>query len=450
MEQSQIDLTIEQIRNALESGDVLEAIAALIRLHPADRAEAFSDLKDVEQASILPGLDVPTTADLLEELEDPEAADVAEGLSRERLADVLDQMEPDEAADVLGDISPELAKDMLAKMEDAEEVLPLLGHADETAGGLMTTSFIALQPNTTASEAIEYLRGIGPDEETPYYLNVVDRQGRLVGMVGLRELVIADPNARIEKIMKRGVIHVTTDTDQEDAARLMVRYDLAALPVVTEKGILVGVITYDDLMDVLEAEATEDIYRLANVSDPELSVESPIRLNIRRRLPWLLVSAATAFFASWVISRFESTIAQVALLAVFQSIVSGLGGNSATQSLAIMVRAIALGEIQLRDSWRMVFKEVVTGILQGTAIGIIAGFGVYFWKGNPTLGLILGLALLGNLLVAGLVGTTIPLILKSLNMDPALASPVLVTTVTDSAGFALFLGLATYFLPYLK
>ena len=171
---------------------------------------------------------------------------------------------------------------------------------------------------------------------------------------------------------------------------------------------------------------------------------------VRRRLPWLLVSAATAFFASWVISRFESTIAQVALLAVFQSIVSGLGGNSATQSLAIMVRAIALGEIQLRDSWRMVFKEVVTGILQGTAIGIIAGFGVYFWKGNPTLGFILGLALLGNLLVAGLVGTTIPLILKSLNMDPALASPVLVTTVTDSAGFALFLGLATYFLPYLK
>lgn len=450
MEQSQIDLTIEQIRGALESGNVLDAIAALIRLHPADRAEAFSDLKDVEQASILPGLDVPTTADLLEELEDPEAADVAEGLARERLADVLDKMEPDEAADVLGDISPELAKDVLAKMEDAEEVLPLLEHADETAGGLMTTSFIALQPNTTASEAIEYLRGIGPDEETPYYLNVVDRQGRLAGMVGLRELVIADPNTRIEKIMKRAVIHVTTDTDQEDAARLMVRYDLAALPVVTDKGILVGVITYDDLMDVLEAEATEDIYRLANVSDPGLSVESPIRLNVRRRLPWLLVSAATAFFASWVISRFESTIAQVALLAVFQSIVSGLGGNSATQSLAIMVRAIALGEIQLRDSWRMVFKEVITGILQGTAVGIIAGIGVYLWKGNPTLGFILGLALLGNLLVAGLVGTTIPLVLKALNMDPALASPVLVTTVTDSAGFALFLGLATYFLPYLK
>ncbi len=449
MEQSQIDLTIEQIRGALESGNVLDAIAALIRLHPADRAEAFSDLKDIEQASILPGLDVPTTADLLEELEDPEAADVAEGLARERLADVLDMMEPDEAADVLGDISPKLAAEVLAEMEDAEEVLPLLEHADETAGGLMTTSFIALQPDATAAEAIQYLRGINPDEETPYYLNVVDHHGRLVGVIGLRELVIADPNSRIAKIMKHDVIHVTTDTDQEDAARLMVRYDLAALPVVTEKGILAGVITYDDLMDVLEVEATEDIYRLANVTGPGLSVESPIGLSVRRRLPWLLVSAATAFFASWVISRFESIIAQVALLAVFLSIVSGLGGNSATQSLAIMVRAIALGEIQLRDSWRTVVKEAFTGLLQGIAVGLVAGFGVYIWKGNPTLGFVLGLALLGNIFIAGIVGTTIPLVLKALNMDPALASSVLVTTVTDSAGFALFLGLATYFLPYL-
>jgi len=450
MEETQIDLTIDEIRSALESGNVIDAIAALIRLHPADRAEAFSDLKDTEQASILPGLDVPTTADLLEELEDPEAADVAEGLARERLADVLDKMEPDEAADVLGDISPQLAAEVLAEMEDAEEVLPLLEHADETAGGLMTTSFIALQPNTTTIEAIEYLRGLSPDEETPYYLNIVDQEGRLVGIVGLRELVIADPHTRIETIMDKDVLHVTTDTDQEDAARLMVRYDLAALPVVTEKGVLSGVITYDDLMDVLEAEATEDIYRLANVPDSGLSVESPIRLSVKLRLPWLLLSAATAFFASWVISRFESIIAQVALLAVFQSVVSGLGGNSATQSLAITVRAIALGEIQLRNSWRTILKEAFTGLLQGTAVGLVAGFGVYLWKGNPTLGFILGLALLGNIFIAGIVGTTIPLVFKALNMDPALASSVLVTTVTDSAGFALFLGLATYFLPYLK
>ncbi|NIS79437.1 MAG: magnesium transporter [Anaerolineales bacterium] len=450
MEQSQIDFAIEEIRAALESGHVLDAIAALIRLHPVDRAEAFSDLDDEDQARLLPSLDIPTTADLLEELEDPEAADVAEGLPTELLADVLDKMEPDEAADVLGDISPERAAEALAEMEDAEEVIPLLEHPDETAGGLMTTSYIALRPSTTAEQAIEFLRQVSPDEETPYYLNVIDRERRLVGIVGLRDLVIASPEAHVDTLMDKEVIYVTTDTDQEDVARLMVRYDLAALPVVDQKGVLWGVITYDDLMDVLEAEATEDLYRLANIPDPDLSIESPVSLSVRRRLPWLLVSATTAFFASWVISQFESIIAQVALLAVFLSVVAGLGGNSATQSLAIMVRAIALGEIQLREAWRTILKEALTGLLQGAAVGAIAGLGVFLWKGNPILGLVLGLALLGNILVAGIVGTMIPLILKGLKMDPALASSVLVTTVTDAVGFALFLGLATIFLPYLK
>ncbi len=450
MEQSQIDFAIEEIRAALESGHVLDAIAALIRLHPVDRAEAFSDLDDEDQARLLPSLDIPTTADLLEELEDPEAADVAEGLPTELLADVLDKMEPDEAADVLGDISPERAAEALAEMEDAEEVIPLLEHPDETAGGLMTTSYIALRPSTTAEQAIEFLRQLSPDEETPYYLNVIDRERRLVGIVGLRDLVIASPEAHVDTLMDKEVIYVTTDTDQEDVARLMVRYDLAALPVVDQKGVLWGVITYDDLMDVLEAEATEDLYRLANIPDPDLSIESPVSLSVRRRLPWLLVSATTAFFASWVISQFESIIAQVALLAVFLSVVAGLGGNSATQSLAIMVRAIALGEIQLREAWRTILKEALTGLLQGAAVGAIAGLGVFLWKGNPILGLVLGLALLGNILVAGIVGTMIPLILKGLKMDPALASSVLVTTVTDAVGFALFLGLATIFLPYLK
>jgi magnesium transporter len=450
MEPSQIDLTLSEVRAALERGQVLDAITALIRLHPADRADAFSDLDDQDQAALLPSLDVPVMADLLEELEDDEAVDVAEVLPTDLLADILDEMEPDEAADVLGDLPPARAAQALAEMEDAEEVIPLLEYPDETAGGLMTTSFIALFPDNTAREAIEILRQVSPDEETPYYLNVTDRENRLVGVVGLRELVVASPDIKVEIIMDPSVVHVTTDTDQEDAARLMVRYDLAAMPVVDTAGILKGVITYDDLMDVIEEEATEDIYRLANVPDPDLSINSPIGLTIRRRLPWLYLSAATAFFASWVISQFETLIAQVALLAVFQSVVAGLGGNSATQSLAIIVRAIALGEIDLRESWRTVLKEAVIGLFQGAAVGTIAGFGVYLWKGNAAMGLVLGLALMGNILVAGIVGTMVPLILKALRLDPALASSVLVTTVTDSVGFALFLGLASLYLPQLQ
>jgi len=450
LEQSQIDLTLDEVRSSLESGQILDAIAALIRLHPADRADAFSDLNDEYQARLLPRMDIPTVADLLEELEDDEAADMAEILPTERLADVLDEMEPDEAADVLGDLPPERVAKALAEMEDADEVIPLLSYPDETAGGLMTTSFIALRPHTTAWQAIEFLRRFSPDEETPYYLNVIDRDRQLVGIVGLRDLVVAEPTARVESFMNPDVVYVTTDADQEEAARLMVRYDLAALPVVDDKEVLRGVITYDDLMDVLEDEATEDIYRLANVSDPDLSINSPISLSVRRRLPWLYLNALTAFFASWVISQFEIIIAQVALLAVFMSVVAGLGGNSATQSLAIIVRAIALGELELRDAWRTILKEAAVGLLQGISVGAVAGLGVFLWKGDPIMGLVLGLALVGNMLIAGIIGTMIPLGLKALKLDPALASSVLVTAVTDSFGFALFFALAVKFLPYLR
>lgn len=450
MEQKRIDLALDEVRAALESGHVLDAIAALIRLHPADRAEAFSDLDHDDQAALLPRLDIPTMADLLEELEDDEAADVAEVLPTERLADVLDEMEPDEAADVLGDLPPERVVEALAEMEDANDVIPLLGFPDETAGGLMTTSYIALRPHTTAKQAISFLREVSPEEETPYYLNVIDRDRRLVGIVGLRELVIAEPDAMIEAFMDPNVIHVNTDTDQEEVARLMVRYDLAALPVVDHNSVLTGVITYDDLMDVLEEEATEDIYRLANVSDPDLSIDSPIGLSVRRRLPWLYLNALTAFFASWVISQFESIIAQVAVLAVFLSVVAGLGGNSATQSLAIIVRAIALGELELPEAWRTILKEAAIGLVQGISVGIVAGVGVYLWKGNAAMGLILGIALVGNMLVAGIIGSLIPVGLKALRLDPALASSVLVTAVTDSVGFALFLVLAVIFLPHLR
>lgn len=450
MEPAQIEITLDEIRNALEAGQVEEAIAALIKLHPADRAEAFSDLDGEDQAALLPQLDIPSTADLLEELEDEEAADVAIGLPTDLLADVLDEMEPDEAADVLGDLPPTRAAEALAEMEDAEEVIPLLGHPDETAGGLMTTSYVAITPEMTASETIEFLRQLSPEEETPYYLYVVDQKNHLRGIVGMRDLIIAGPNEKVDSFKDPDVISVAIEADQEDVARLMSRYDLAAMPVIDAEGVLWGVITHDDLVDVIEDEATEDIYRLANVPDPTLTIDSPVRTSVRRRLPWLYLNTLTALFAAWVISNFEGLIQQVAVLAVFQSVVAGMGGNAATQSLAMIVRAIALGEISSRDSWRPFLNQVASGLIQGIAVGVVVGLGVYIWKDNAFLALIMGLALLGNIVVAAIVGTLIPMLLKALNLDPALASSVLVTAVTDSVGFALFLGLATLFLPQLR
>jgi magnesium transporter len=314
----------------------------------------------------------------------------------------------------------------------------------------MTTSFITLQPTATASKAIDHLRQISPEEETPYYLYVVDAERRLIGIVSLRSLLVAEPNSTVDMFMDSSVIHVTTETDQEDVARLMVRYDLAALPVVDERGVLWGVITYDDLMDVLEDEATEDIYRLANVADADLAVDSPVGLAVRRRLPWLYLNTLTALFAAWVISNFEDLFTQVAVLAVFQSVVAGMGGNVATQSLALVVRAIALGEISRRQAWSALWKQVSAGVIQGLAVGVVVGLGVFWWKDSPMLGLILGLALFGNMLVAVAAGTIVPLILHAVNLDPALASSIFVTAITDSVGFALFLGLASIFLPYLN
>ncbi len=439
----------QQIEILLESGKNQEAVQFFLELQVPDQAEVFNLLNEQAQEKLLVKLDIPATADLFDELEDSETLEAADSIPLDRLADILDEMEPDEAADLLGDLPPELASQALEEMDDPEDVLPLLGFADQTAGGRMTTSFLALRRQTRADKALEFLREVGPDGDVPYYLFVVDREKRLSGVVGLRELVLAEPVEMMENIMNSDVIFVTTETDQEEAARTMARYNLGALPVVNDRRELVGVITGDDLVDVIDEEATEDIYRLSNVSDAELEPESAVWLQIKGRLPWLYLSALTALFAAWIISRFEHIIAQVAVLAVFQSLVAGLGGNAVTQNMAMVVRGLALGKIPANRAWPIIFRQAVIGLLLGIAVGGVVGLGAYFWRGNAALGLVLGLALVGNMVVAGLAGTLIPLGLRALGQDPALASAVLVTTATDSMGFLLFLSLAAAFINYL-
>jgi len=449
MAEDSVDIIIDRIRSAYGTNRVEDALAILVELHPADRAEVFNLLTDAEKSALFSLLDVPTTADLLEELEDEEALEAIVSLSPERLADVLDEMEPDEAADLLGDLTLEQATAALAEMEDAEEVIPLLGYPDQTAGGLMTTSFVALRRHTTTEQAIQFLRQVRPEIEIPYYLYVVDREKRLIGVVGFRELVISNPSDTMDSIMDPDVRYISVGTDQEEVARLMTRYDLAAVPVVDDQHRLVGVITHDDILDVIEEEATEDIYRLANVFDTDLDPQSPISEQLKGRLPWVYLNMVTALFASWVITNFEGLIAQVAILAAFQSVVAGLGGNTASQNVAMIVRALALGKIDPKKLWKVTIRQVLVGMLQGIAVGIVIGFGVALWQNNLYLGVILALAMVGNMIVAGIIGTLVPLGLRAIGLDPALASSVLVTAVTDSAGFFIFLSLASLFITYL-
>jgi magnesium transporter len=438
-----------ELRDLIQADAVDQAVSLFLNLHLGDQVEVFGFLEEEHRATLLHRMDVQDIARLFNTQDDDETLEAAEGLSTERLADVLDVMEPDEAADLLGDLHPEQAAQALQAMEESEDVLPLLHYPDETAGGRMTTDFVAIPQDQTSQEAIQALRDRSPEQEVRYYLFIVDEANRLVGVTGLRELVIALPGTTMSAIMNPEVLKVDAWMDQEEVARIMIQYDLSSLPVIDERGRLVGVITHDDVLDVLQEEATEDIYRLANVTDAELEPDSPVGEQLRGRLPWLFLNTLTALFAAWVISHFEDLIAQIAALAVFQTVVAGLGGNAASQSVAMFVRALAIGEIPSHQRFNVLMRQMWVGLLQGLAIGITVGLGVYLWRGNLVLGIVLGLALVGNLLLAGVVGTLIPVGLKAFGLDPAMAGTVLVTAITDSLGFLIFLSLASLFVNLL-
>jgi magnesium transporter len=436
------------VLNMLQDNNLDEAARYLRGLHPADSAEILTTLEPEQQAAMVERLQAPELAMVFEQMYEEDMAEVAQHLDVEALANVLDEMEPDTAADLLNELEPANAAEVLEQMDEAEQVTPLLAYGEDTAGGIMNTPPPSLRRWMTVEEAFAFIKKHYRDANEIFYLYVIDRYYRLIGLVNLRALILADPNQTIEQIMNRDVISVKTTMDQEEVAQILARYDLLAVPVVDQEERLVGLITHDDVVDVLEEEATEDIYRLAQVSE-DAEIFSPLKQSIRNRFPWLAINLLTAFLASSVVSMFESTIAQAALLAAFMPIVAGQGGNAGTQTMTIIVRSLALGEINSRHTMRALWHELRIGLLHGIVLGIMVGLTAWFWKGNPMLGLVIGLAMLGNFVVAAAAGVSVPMVLKWLKVDPALASSVFVTAATDTLGFTLFLGLATYFIRWL-
>ncbi len=445
-----IDNLLTLLQDALERDDFDSAIKIIEALRGPDRALLFDELEEGEQKELLQKLKNEISADIIEDLDDPEAVKLVESLPLEVIIQIVDEMEPDEAADLLGDMSDEQRQALLKRLHDADDVRPLLLYHDESAGGLMTSEFLSLRPLMTAYEATEALREWHPDSEEIYYLFVADDNRNLVGIVGLRALILADPNTLIEKIMDRDVIFVRVDMDQEEVARTMAHYDLAGIPVVDDENRLVGVITHDDIVDVLEEEATEDVYRLSNISDNELDPDSPIKEQLRGRLPWLYLNTVTALFGAWVISNYEHVIAQAAVLAIFQSVVAGQGGNTASQNIAMAVRTLATEKVSARAQRKIIVRQFFMGVLLGIAVGSVVALGVYLWRGNIYLSFVLGLALVANLSFGSMIGVLVPLGLEKIGVDPALASSVLVTAATDSLGFFIFLSLAAHFLQEIK
>ena len=433
------------VKELLERGEAESAASAVAALHEADGAALLIQLGQEERQVLLQHLQPESTAKVLEDMDRDDAVSLVSSLQDTVPSIVLDLTRPDVAADILRALPPEQAESVIAGMATADEVSALLQYEDESAGGLMVPDFVVLRDWMTAEEAIGYLRGTRPKAETSDYLFVLDGRNALSGVVGLKDLVLAPAQTTVRGLMDPNVVTVASGTDQEECARIMQRYDLVQLPVVDDQKQLLGVILAEDIIDVIEQEATEDMLRLASVGESE-RILGPFRLAFRSRAPWLMLNLATVLMAASIINIFESTIAGAAFLAVFLPMVASQGGAAGSQTLTLVTRGLALGELTFANVRQVLLKEFALGIANGAVIGLVAGAIAYLWKGDVELGYVVGVAMVLNLAVAGLFGALVPLALKGLRLDPALGSVVLVTTVTDMAGFGFVLGLAAWWL----
>lgn len=458
MQSQKVALMLDSVRRLIRRGATARAMNVLHKGRPADVAQVLHGLNDLDRHAVFAALarfDCELAAASLSELGTEEGVELLTSLEPETIAQVLQELPTDDAAPFISELPEEVREQVLdlMRVEASTDVQELLGFAEGTAGRIMSPDVFALNEDLTVGEAISAIQKASRDVEMFFYLYVVDDRNHLVGVISLRQLLLVPPTTPLKKIMTTDVISVRTDTDQEEVARIVARYNLLGVPVTDSENKLVGIVTVDDVIDVIREEATEDIYALAGVSSEENVLSTPAR-SVRLRLPWLLVNLATAILASAVVHLFEETISNVVVLATLMPIVAGMGGNAATQTLAVIVRGLALGEVTWENSRRVLLKECLVGLANGVANGVVAAAVVYVWFGFSSqmilIGVIIALAMVINLLIAGIAGTIIPLLLKRLKADPALASTVFVTTCTDVGGFFSFLGLATLLLKFLK
>jgi magnesium transporter len=450
--QRRIDLVLDSVKRLLRIGATGNLLNLLQKQHPADLAQIFGELQDKEKEaafSLLAERNGRLAMEAVSELGPETGAALLATRSAEEIAKLAQEIPSDDAAALIDHLPEELSAAVLDLMRPKESgvVENLLEYDEQTAGRIMNPHVFALSEDMTVGEAITELQ-TNRDVEMVFYLYVVDERTHLVGVVSLRRLLLVSPETPLKRIMTADLISARVDTDQEEVARQVASYNLLAIPVVDEENKLVGVITVDDIIDVIKDEATEDIYRLAGVAGDERAF-TPAGESLRKRLPWLGINLVTAFLAASVVALFEGTIDRITALAVFMPIVAGMGGNAATQTLTVIVRGIALGELTWGNSRKALLKEAAVGVGNGLVLGLAAAVVVWATRGNPVLGLILCAAMVINMFVAATAGTLIPLGLRAANVDPALASSVFITTLTDVFGFFSFLGLATIFIRYL-
>ena len=435
---------VTRIKSALNGSDNQLAVI-LDEYHASEIAILFESLTQEDRQRIINLLPVETASEIFAEMhEEAHPEELLFQLHPDKRTEIVEELDYDDATDIISQLEEHEQKEILEDLseDDASHIRNLLSYDEDTAGGLMNTEFIRIQLHLKKKDAIDEIIRQSEEIEEFYTIFVVDENNVFQGIVSLKDIIKAKGNVEITSLIKSDVAWVSPDTDQEEVARLISQYNITSIPVLDNQMKLLGRVTFDDVIDVLEDENTEDILKISGVSeDEELSgnwVEA-----VKSRLPWLIINLGTAFLASAVVRHFEPTIAKIAVLSAYMTIIAGMGGNAATQALAVTVRRISLYDLTDNQAYRTVLKEFTVGLINGAATGLIVFIFALVFDANPLLGLVIFLAMTGNLVIAGVTGAGIPLILKRVGIDPAIASSIIITTFTDVFGFLLLLGMAS-------
>ena len=446
MQSFELDKTdVQRFKQALETDDDATLITLASEYHASEIAILFENLSQENRERIISVLDAEFASEVISEMDaefHPER--LLENLHPERRSEIVEELDYDDAADIISQLPEDQQHDILQHLdeEDAHNIRSLLKYEEDTAGGLMNTQVIKINEALTKKDALDEIIRQSEEMEEFYTINVVDDYNVLKGIVSLKDIIKARFNVRISDLIKPDFVFVKAETDQEEVAKLISQYNLTSIPVVDDDMHLLGRITFDDVIDVMEEENTEDMLKISGVSEDE-ELSGNWKEAVKSRLPWLVLNLATAFLAASVIRYFDDTIVRLGILAGYMVMIAGMGGNAATQALAVTVRRISLTDLTDNQAYRTVLKEFTVGLINGATIGLIVFLFAVFYDQNPMLGLVIFTAMTGNLIIAGVAGSSIPLFLKRVGIDPAIASSILITTFTDVFGFLLLLGLAS-------
>ena len=443
---------IKKAKLAVDNKNKTKIETIFSQLYPADMAELVAELSSQELKFIIPVISLEKLAFSFSELDASTRNVLLNFLTPQQLKVVLNEMYSDDVADLLGELTIGQSKELLKlmKSKEAQQIQKLLGYDEESAGGIMTTEYLAVKDHKTVGAALDKIREIATRAEMIYYIYIINPNKELLGVISMRELLTADPQKKLKEIMHRKVIKVQVDVDQEEVANQMSKYDLLAIPVVNQHNQLLGVITVDDALDVIEEEATEDIYKMAATSEFEITAaEEGIWSGVFKRLPWLLILLFASMLSGTVIGTFSNSLSEVVALAFFIPTLTGTGGNAGTQSLAIVVRGIATGDLEQDKMFRHLFREVRVGATTALICGLVISLIAFFWQGTYFIGLVVGLAMFFTIITATLVGTAIPFVIDYLGADPAVAAGPFITTVIDVSGLFIYFSLAKLLLQYL-